>query len=105
MPLRPVLLEVGLSSTNRPISSTSNAPTARAAKPPTTSSATVDPLRPRHSERHHLAVAMDLLDDLFNDDNDDFDDEDMDDFDIAAAGAHVQGARASTDGVSDASLQ
>ena len=49
---------------------------------------------------------MDLLDDLFNDDDDDdFDDEDMDDFDIADAGAHVQGARASTDGVSDAPSQ
>lgn len=51
---------------------------------------------------------MDLLDDLFNDafDEDDaFDDEDMDGFDIAAAGAHVQGVRASTDGVSDAPSQ
>ena len=104
MPLRPVLLEVGLSSTdtthNRPISSTSTAPTHQAATP-TTSSAIIDPFRPRRSERHHLAVAMDLLDDLFNDvdDDDDFDEKDMDDFDIAAAGAHVQGARASTDGV------
>ena len=45
---------------------------------------------------------MDLLDDLFNDDDDDFDDDfdddDMDDFVIAAAGDHVQGVRASTDG-------
>ena len=85
MPLRPVLLEVGLSSTdtthNRPTSSTSTAPTHQAATP-TTSSATIDPLRPRHSERHHLAVAMDLLDDLFNDDDDDDDDDDFDDKDI-----------------------
>ena len=40
---------------------------------------------------------MDMLDDLFNDD-DDFDDDDMDDFVIAAAGDHMQGIRASTDG-------
>ena len=45
---------------------------------PTTSTMSNNPFQPRRSERHHLAVAKDLLDDLFNDDDDD-----MGDFDDA----------------------
>lgn len=76
----PLPADLGLSSTFTNNGPTKRAPANQRRRRPTSSasSARRDPLRPRRSERHHFAIAIDILDCLFDDDDEGMDEEDDD---------------------------